>query len=129
MLSPIHMHGGQLHWTYMVNKVIPLDHSCAGDSSVDLAVQITMCTQMTFGKLCTLFQSLLGMVMPQLAEFETPFPFLFSFAACQSLHPEASGPATISLGIDMAVDLTAQTEKKKLKIGLNWEENRNILGF
>lgn len=41
-----------------------LDHICAGDCSVDLAFQITMCTQMAFGKLCTLLQGLLGMVMP-----------------------------------------------------------------
>lgn len=64
MLSPTHMHEGQLHWTYTVNKVIHLDHSCAGDSSGDLAVQITMCTQMAFGKICTLLQSLLGVVIP-----------------------------------------------------------------
>lgn len=64
MLSPTQMHKGQLHWTYMVKKVMHLDDSSAGDSSGDIAVQITMCTQMAFGKLCTLLQGLLGVVMP-----------------------------------------------------------------
>lgn len=39
---------------YVVNKVIHLDHSCAGGSAVELAVEMTRSAWMASSKLCTL---------------------------------------------------------------------------